>query len=76
MVRHKIVATAVSTHLWKDLVDNGDIDNNAGDAMMGVVPNCTDYDWKQEKFNCTYSLWGAKTQGEPYILPGDSATRQ
>ena len=54
--------------LLKDFVDSWDIDSDAGDAMMGVVPNCTDYDWKQEKFNRTYSLWGAKTQGEPYHM--------
>ena len=54
--------------LLKDFVDSGDIDSDAGDAMMGVVPNCTNYDWKQEKFNRTYSLWGAKTQGEPYHM--------
>ena len=54
--------------LLKDFIDSDDIDSDAGDAIMGVVPNCTDYDWKQEKFNHTYSLWGAKTQGEPYHM--------
>ncbi|MDE7476784.1 MAG: hypothetical protein K2M91_02350 [Lachnospiraceae bacterium] len=59
---------AESYYLLKDFVDNGNIDSDAGDAIMGAALNCMDYEWKQEKFDRTYSLWGAKTQGEPYHM--------
>ncbi len=34
-----------------------------------MVPTCLDgYDWNDDKFSHNYSLWGAKTQGEPYHM--------
>ncbi len=49
-------------------LDDGQIDLAAGDAMMGALPAYMDYDWEDERVNHTYSLWDAKTQGEPYHM--------
>lgn len=51
----------------KDLV--GDVtDPDAGDAMFSALPAYGGYDWKEDRFNHSYELWGAKTQGEPYHM--------
>lgn len=55
-------------YLPRNLVDSKNIDKEAYDAMMGALPACLDYDWNEERFDHTYSLWGAKTQGEPYHM--------
>lgn len=55
-------------YLPKKLVDGREIDQRAGDAMMGALPAYMDYDSEEERFDHTYSLWGAKTQGEPYHM--------
>ncbi|MCM1262161.1 MAG: hypothetical protein NC313_05525 [Butyrivibrio sp.] len=56
--------------LFKDFVDSEGINRDAGDAIMGVLPNLDfmDYDWQGEKYRHTHSLWGDKTQGEPYHM--------
>ena len=55
-------------YLPRDLIQEGEVHAEAGDAIMGVLPAYLDYDWKDDRFCCTYSLWGAKTQGEPYHM--------
>lgn len=54
--------------LPKDLVQEETLDGQAGDAMMGILPLYLDVDEKDERFCHTYSLWGGKTQGEPYHM--------
>lgn len=54
--------------LTKNLVDSRNVDRDIQDAMMGVLPAYMDYSWEEERFHHTYSLWGAKTQGEPYHM--------
>lgn len=60
--------TAEEYFLPRDLVDDEAIDINAGDAMLGACPSYLNYDWDDQRFKHTYSLWGNKTQGEPYHL--------
>lgn len=60
--------TAEEYFLPRDLIDGEEIDENAGDAILGVCPSCLDYDWNDQRFKHTYSIWGNKTQGEPYHL--------
>lgn len=59
---------AESYHLPRGLVGENEVDPAAGDAMMGALPAYMAYDWKEDRFNNTYSLWDAKTQGEPYHM--------
>lgn len=54
--------------LARDLVDEDEVLKDAGDAIMGVLPAYLDYDWDDERCKKTYSLWGDKTQGEPYHM--------
>lgn len=55
-------------YLPRDLIKDGEIDPEAGDAIMSSVSGCLGYDWKEKMFQNSYSLWGAKTQGEPYHM--------
>lgn len=43
-------------------------DSNAGDAILGMLPYCTDYKWNNPLCSNTYTLWGNKTQGAPYHM--------
>lgn len=54
--------------LPRDLVGDREVNPDAGDAMMSALPAYMDYSWGDERFCHTYSLWDAKTQGEPYHM--------
>ena len=55
--------------VFRDYVKDKDICPEAGDAMLGALSAYMGrYSYKEEKFDRTYSLWGAKTQGEPYHM--------
>jgi hypothetical protein len=60
--------TAEEYFLPRDLIGYDAVEENAGDAMLGVCSNYLDYDWKDERFNHIYHIWGNKTQGEPYHM--------
>lgn len=62
------LSQAEDYYLPKNLVDRENIDGETQDAMMGALPAYMDYDWEEERFGHTYSLWGEKTQGEPYHM--------
>lgn len=55
-------------YLPRDLLCGREPSPEAGDAIMGVLPAYLNYDWKDERCSHTYSLWDAKTQGEPYHM--------
>lgn len=59
---------AESYHLSRDLIGGSKVDPEAGDAIMGVLPAYLNYDWNDEKCRKVYSLWDAKSQGEPYHM--------
>ncbi len=54
--------------LSRELIGDSEVDATAGDAMLGALPAYMDYDGDDKRFCRTYSLWGAKTQGEPYHM--------
>ena len=61
--------TAEEYHLLRDLVSEDDFEEDAPDALLESAPQyLADYDWNDSRFNHNYSLWGAKTQGEPYHM--------
>lgn len=62
------LSQAEDYYLPKNLVNSENIDRETHDAMMSALPACMDYDWEEERFGHTYSLWGEKTQGEPYHM--------
>ena len=59
-------------YLPRNLIDGDGVETEeeAGDALMAVLPDYLDYDWEDEdtRFNHCYGLWGNKTQGEPYHM--------
>lgn len=54
--------------LPRDLVRDREPDPEAGDAMMSALPAYMNYSWDDERLCHAYSLWDAKTQGEPYHM--------
>ena len=65
---YQTLCTAEEYYLQKNLVDDNKFEADAGDALMGVLPEYMDYSWNDDRFNHTYDKWGAKTQGEPYHI--------
>ena len=45
-----------------------EIEKNAGDAIMGVLPECMETYWDDPRCQQGYVMWGNKTQGEPYHM--------
>lgn len=63
------ISSAEEYFLPRDLVRDDRFDEDAPDALYGQLPVYLDgYDWKDRRFDCCYSLWGRKTQGEPYHM--------
>ena len=65
---YEYMHTAEDYYLPRDLVKDNEVDTDAGDAMYGAFPVYMSYSWKDPKCNRTYSIWGNKTQGEPYHM--------
>lgn len=55
-------------YLARNLVKENEIKPEAGDAMLNIIPEYLNYDWKEARFSNVYHLWGNKTQGEPYHM--------
>lgn len=64
---YETMCTAEDYYLPRDLVDDT-VEPDIVDAMMGALPAYMDYDAKNPVFDHFYSLWGGKTQGEPYHM--------
>lgn len=60
--------TAEMYCMIRDLVQDDDVEPDAGDAMLGTLPAYLNYDWKDPRFGHVYDIWGGKTQGEPYHM--------
>ena len=60
--------TAEEYFLPRDIIGDDEVDENAGDAMLGACLSYLNYDWNDHRFTHTYSKWGNKTQGEPYHI--------
>ena len=66
---YESLRTAEAYFLNRDLVTMDGYEADAPDAIFSMVPRCfRGYDWNDDRFNHSYSLWGAKTQGEPYHM--------
>ncbi|MCR5699367.1 MAG: hypothetical protein K6G52_06975, partial [Treponemataceae bacterium] len=50
----------------KDLVT--EYNENAGDAILYCLPQCSKHNWKEDLCSQTYRVFGNKTQGEPYHM--------
>ena len=59
--------TAESYYLPRDIIA-GDVEPDAGDAMLGALPAYMHYKWEDHRFRHVYEKWGMKTQGEPYHI--------
>ena len=64
---YETMHTAEDYALFRNLVCEEEIDENAGDAILGVL---SDYmnDYNKALSDNVYCLWGNKTQGEPYHM--------
>lgn len=65
---YETLHTAEEYSLYRDMVTDDEVDIDAGDALLGVLPAYLDYEWNDPKCNHNYDIWGAKTQGEPYHM--------
>lgn len=61
--------TAETYFLPRDLTTDDQYEEDAPDAMLVSVPSVLrEYKWNDSRFQRCYSLWGDKTQGEPYHM--------
>lgn len=65
---YESMRTAEEYYLSRNLIEENIVDVTNQDAIWGVIPEYLDYDWNDRRCNQTYSIWGAKTQGEPYHI--------
>lgn len=65
---YETMCTAEEYYLSRDLIDENVTNVTKQDAIWGNLPAYGNYDWKDERCNQTYGIWGAKTQGEPYHI--------
>lgn len=65
---YEYLCSAEEYFLPRDLVTDDSYDPDAPDAMFSILPSYLDYDWDDPRFQRSYDLWGAKTQGEPYHM--------
>lgn len=54
--------------LPRDLCKADEVNPDAGDAVLGALPEYWEYDRDNPGYGQMYSLWGSKTQGEPYHI--------
>ncbi len=54
--------------LPRNLVEEDNVEQEAGDAILGNLSAYLDYNWDDDICSHTYSIWGAKTQGEIYHM--------
>lgn len=66
---YESLRTAERYFMPRELVKEDEYEAEAPDAMLVAVPaHLEGYSWEDERFNHHYSLWGMKTQGEPYHM--------
>lgn len=65
---YETMHTAEEYFLSRDMIEEKDYEADAGDALLGVLPGYLDYDERDSRFGHIYSIWGEKTQGEPYHI--------
>ena len=60
--------TAETYTLYRDMVSDDGVDENAGDALLDALPSYLTADWVDKIYYRSYSIWDNKTQGEPYHM--------
>lgn len=60
--------TAEEYFLPRDLITGDGCVEDAPDALLAWAPKHPGFDWEDGRRPCCYSLWGEKTQGEPYHM--------
>ena len=66
---YEYLRTAECYFLPRDLVTEDQYEGDAPDAIFASIPRYVKGNtWNDERFNHNYSLWGMKTQGEPYHM--------
>lgn len=65
---YETMRTAERYSLYREFLSEEEIEADAGDALMGVLPAYLNYDWDDPRCGHTYDVWGNKTQGEPYHM--------
>lgn len=65
---YETMHTAEEYSLYRELVQDNEVEIDAGDAMLGALPAYLGYDWDEPICSHSYDIWGAKTQGEPYHM--------
>jgi len=65
---YETMHTAEEYYLSSDLIEDDKVELDAGDAMLGVIPLYMNCECEDVRFNNSYSIWGNKTQGEPYHI--------
>ena len=66
---YEYLRTAECYFLPRDLVTEDQYEGDAPDAIFASIPRYVKgKTWNDERFNHNYSLWGMKTQGEPYHM--------
>lgn len=54
--------------LSRNWIEDEDVEKDAGDAMLGILPSYLEYDWDHPLSSHIYRIWGNKSQGEPYHM--------
>lgn len=65
---YETMRTAEEYALYRDMIDENEVEMDAGDALLGALPAYLNYDWEDSRCSHTYEIWGGKTQGEPYHM--------
>lgn len=65
---YETMHTAEEYALYRDMIQENEIESDAGDALFGALPAYSKFEWDDPRCSHTYDIWGAKTQGEPYHM--------
>lgn len=65
---YETMHTAEEYALYRDLIQESEVESDAGDALLGALPAYSKLEWDDPRCSHTYDIWGAKTQGEPYHM--------
>ena len=65
---YETMHTAEEYALYRDMIQENEIESNAGDALLGALPAYSKFEWDDPRCSHTYDIWGGKTQGEPYHI--------
>lgn len=65
---YETMHTAEAYYMPRDLIKDNEIIPDAGDALLGILPEYMDDDCDDSEYCHVYQLWGDKTQGKPYHM--------